>query len=150
MIGGDALAESLAKISRGHKVIVDGYKFDSQKEADFYTSYVRDSGLIFEVHPRFEIMKSFVTNGGKKIPHVVYTPDFVIYDGNGQILHVFDVKNGFTSYAIDTAAKLRFKLFTMRYHRFVECVVMRTHDFKTNAYLFEPQETIHVRTSINY
>ncbi|MFC6170372.1 DUF1064 domain-containing protein [Loigolactobacillus jiayinensis] len=144
------MAESLAKKSRGHKVIIDGYTFDSKKEADFYSKFVRESGLIFEVHPRFEIMKSFVTNGGKKIPHVVYTPDIVIYDDTGQIIHVFDVKNGFTSYAIDAAAKLRFKLFTMRYQRYVECVVVRAHDFKTNAYLYEPMKTVHIRATINY
>ncbi|ANK63377.1 hypothetical protein AYR56_05305 [Loigolactobacillus backii] len=134
----------------GRKVLIDGYKFDSQKEANFYVRFVKDSGAEFEVHPKFEIMKSFMTNCGKKIAHMVYTPDIVIYDSAGQMLHVFDIKNGFTPYAIDSAAKLRFKLFTKQYGRFVEIVVVRTHDFKTSAYLFESLKNIHVHKSINY
>lgn len=137
------------KNSRPKPVIIDGHRFPSRKEANFYSKFVRDSKADFEVHPKFEIAKPF-TLGGKRIAHTVYTPDVVIYDGAGQILHVYDVKNGFTGYAIDAAAKLRFKLFTERYKRFVEIVVVRANDFKTSAYLYESLTNVHIRTSIYY
>ena len=37
----------------GRKVELDGYVFDSQKEADFYQRFIKNSGYQFEVHPRF-------------------------------------------------------------------------------------------------
>lgn len=134
---------------RGRKVVIDGYKFDSQKEADFYTRFVRDSGMEFSVHPKFEILESFSLYG-RKIQKMVYTPDFVIYDDEGKISHVFDVKNGFSEYAVDAAVKLRFKLFSRRYHYFVECVIVRTHDFKTHTFFAEPAAVTHLHKTINY
>lgn len=43
----------------GKKIIIDGYKFDSQKEAQFYADYLRGKGLSFDIHPRFMIQESF-------------------------------------------------------------------------------------------
>lgn len=134
---------------RGRKVVVDGYRFDSQKEANFYVRFVRNSGANFKVHPRYELLPAF-NLGGKHIRRIDYTPDFVIYDDGGQMIHVYDVKNGFTVYAIDTSVKLRFKLFAKRYNRFVECVVVRAHDFKTHTFYYDKKDDIHVRKSIFY
>lgn len=39
----------------GKKSVVDGYKFDSQKELDFYLRYIKNSGYEFEVQARTNI-----------------------------------------------------------------------------------------------
>lgn len=117
---------------RGTKVYLDNCKFDSQKEARFYANFVKKCGYDYDVHPRFDLFKV------QKLDHmtvgqIVYTPDFVIYDKDGQMLHVYDVKNSFGEYGIDAAAALRFKIFAHRYKIPVEAVVMRTNDFKVIA-----------------
>ena len=35
------------------KVKVNGFTFDSQKEANFYLKFVKDSGYKHEIHPSF-------------------------------------------------------------------------------------------------
>ena len=37
-----------------------------------------------------------------------YTPDFVIYDEDNSILHVYDVKTSLSDRGVDSGAKLRF------------------------------------------
>jgi len=116
---------------RGTKVRIDGYVFDSQKEADFYTRFVRDSGLQYTIHPKY--MLTPLTELGKvKASQISYKPDFVIYK-NGKISHVYDVKNSFGVYGIDGSVKLRFKLFLLSQGIPVEAVVVRKHDFKVIA-----------------
>lgn len=116
---------------RGTKVRIDGYVFDSQKEADFYTRFVRDSGLQYTIHPKY--MLTPLTELGKvKASQISYKPDFVIYK-NGKISHVYDVKNSFGVYGIDGSVKLRFKLFLLTQGIPVEAVVVRKHDFKVIA-----------------
>ena len=44
--------------------------------------------------------------------------------------HVIDIKSGFTQFAIDSAAALRFKLFADKYKVPVEVIVPRVHDFR--------------------
>jgi len=119
---------------RGTRIHLDGYTFDSQKEADFYTRFVRDSGLKFEVHPRYMLwpLTKLPRDDRLKVPRTVYSPDFLIYDENG-VLHVYDVKNSFGVYGIDASVKLRFKLFALANGIPVEAVVVRRHDFKTIA-----------------
>ncbi|EOH94801.1 DUF1064 domain-containing protein [Enterococcus pallens] len=115
---------------RGSKVKIDGYTFDSQKEALFYQRFVRDCGLPFEVHPRFQLSKLTELPGGGKISAIAYSPDFIISDNKGNWLHVIDVKNSFGMYGIDQSNKLRFRLFANEYGHPVEAVVVRTRDFK--------------------
>ncbi|KWT47480.1 hypothetical protein ABB39_08670 [Levilactobacillus brevis] len=116
---------------RGTKVHLDGYVFDSQKEADFYMRFVRDSGLQYTIHPKYVLMP--LTELGKvKASQISYKPDFVIYK-NGKISHVYDVKNSFGVYGIDGSVKLRFKLFLLSQGIPVEAVVVRKHDFKVIA-----------------
>lgn len=116
---------------RGTKVHLDGYTFDSQKEADFYTRFVRDSGLQYTIHPKYVLIP--LTELGKvKASQISYKPDFVIYK-DGKITHVYDVKNSFGVYGIDGSVKLRFKLFLLSQGIPVEAVVVRKHDFKVIA-----------------
>lgn len=114
---------------RGKKVKLDGYTFDSQKEADFYERFVKNCKLPYEVHPRFILEPKKIITGGS-ISSISYSPDFIIKDDSGTWLHVIDVKNSFGIYGIDTSNKLRFRLFAMKYGHPVEAVVIRKHDFK--------------------
>jgi len=116
---------------RGTKVRIDGYVFDSQKEADFYTRFVRDSGLRYTIHPKY-VLTPLTELGKVKASQISYNPDFVIYK-NGKISHVYDVKNSFGVYGIDGSVKLRFKLFLLSQGIPVEAVVVRKHDFKVIA-----------------
>ena len=113
----------------GKRVVYDGYTFDSAKERDFYVKFIKPSGLRFEVHPNFKIIDKFMV-GGTYVRGVWYKPDFVVYDHDGEIKHVYDVKPSVDSQGTDTAAKLRFKLFEKRYRIPVEVIVPRKHDFK--------------------
>lgn len=116
---------------RGKKVVVDGYTFDSQKEANFYTRFVKGCGLPFEVHPRFKLTDlTQMPDGVAKISAISYSPDFLIKNHDGSWKHVIDVKNSFGVYGIEQSVKLRFRLFALRYKHPVEAVVVRTKDFK--------------------
>lgn len=115
----------------GEKVELDGYKFDSQKEAKFYEKFIKNSGFKYEVHKRFQLFPMFeLLNGALRIRSISYTPDFVLYDDDGNLKHVIDVKNSFTSFAIDVAAAMRFKLFAYVYKVPVEVVVPKAHSFR--------------------
>lgn len=143
------MAGPTALNKRGTKVIVDGYTFDSRKEADFYLRFVKDTIYPFEVHPKF-VLSELKDIGDARIGKIVYTPDFVIYYDN-TIAHVYDVKNSFGVYGIDGQAKLRFRLFAGIYCIPVEAVVVRKHDFKVMAIgvtkqLKEPL----IKTDFNY
>ncbi|EPI5742174.1 DUF1064 domain-containing protein [Enterococcus faecalis] len=85
---------------RGNKVTIDGYTFDSQKEANFYTKFVKNCGLPFEVHPRFKLTELTPTaDGVGKISAIAYSPDFIIKNLDGSWRHVIDIKNSFGVYA---------------------------------------------------
>lgn len=43
----------------GKKSVVDGYKFDSQKELDFYLRYIKNSGYEFEVQKNLVLVDKF-------------------------------------------------------------------------------------------
>ncbi|MEN2360121.1 DUF1064 domain-containing protein [Levilactobacillus brevis] len=116
---------------RGTKVYLDGYTFDSQKEADFYTRFVRNCGLQYTIHPKY-VLTPLTELGKVKASQISYKPDFVIYK-DGKIAHVYDVKNSFGVYGIDSSVKLRFKLFLLTQGIPVEAVVVRKHDFKVIA-----------------
>lgn len=119
----------------GKKVELDGYKFDSQKEAQFYLQFIKLSGKRFDVHRQFEIVSKFKV-GGYNQRGVTYTPDFVVYNDHNDIMHVYDVKTSLSGKGIDSGAKLRFKWFMHRYRIPVEIVVPRAHDFKMALYGF--------------
>lgn len=123
---------------RGTKVDADGMRFDSMKEYDFYQHYVKICeayGYNYKVHPRYMLMPltPLESVDGAKIAAIKYTPDFVVYDTEGIIAHVYDVKNSLGAYGIDQGNKLRFRLFAAQYGIPVEAVVLRAHHFKSIA-----------------
>lgn len=118
---------------RGKKIHQDGYTFDSEKKYRFYHRFITNCDYHFAVHPRFKLFDLLQIHHQAKITALAYTPDFIIYDKHQVMLHVYDVKNSFSVYAIDSAAKLRFNLFACQYQIPVEAVVVRTHDFKSIA-----------------
>lgn len=113
----------------GNKVHLDGYVFDSQKEANFYSRYVKNSGYGFAVHPNYLLLDKIPVQN-VFINGINYKPDFVIYSNN-KIRHVYDVKNGMSNYDIDSSVQLRFKMFADRYGIPVEVVVPRVNFFWT-------------------
>ena len=44
----------------GRKVKLDGYTFDSVKEASFYAAYIKNSGKEYAVHPQYELEQSTI------------------------------------------------------------------------------------------
>lgn len=112
----------------GKKVVIDGLKFDSMKEASFYQLYLKPSGYQFTTQERFTLLETFPLEL-VKLRQTVYKSDFVVYDKNGSIKHVYDVKNGYTEYAIDQKSKIKFSLFARKYGIPVEVVVMRKNYF---------------------
>ncbi len=98
----------------GKKVVIDGLKFDSMKEASFYQLYLKPSGYQFTTQERFTLLETFPLEL-VKLRQTVYKSDFVVYDKVGSIKHVYDVKNGYTEYAIDQKSKIKFSLFARKY-----------------------------------
>lgn len=47
----------------GRKVKLDGYTFDSVKEASFYAAYIKNSGKEYAVHPQYELLPRLKKNG---------------------------------------------------------------------------------------
>lgn len=119
----------------GKKVHYKEWTFDSIKERDFFVKYVERSGYKFKVHQSFKVVDKFAV-GGMNQRGITYAPDFVIYNEQDEIIHVYDVKTGISQRAVDTAAKLRFKLFALRTGKPVEVVVPRAHDFKMKLFGF--------------
>ena len=140
---------------KGNKVNYKNCVFDSQKEFFFYQRFLEkydddpDSEFIVKIHPNYEIIEKFKISG-VTIRDANFKPDFVIEDHHGKILHIYDVKNGFSAYAIDQAAKLRFKLFTKRYKVPVEAVVIRKNDFKVKVYGTTKKTQEHIFKDIDY
>ena len=138
----------------GKKNEYHGHKFDSLKEMDFYKRFCEkydkpDSKFVVLVHKSYDIIDKFEISG-LTIRGAKYTPDVVITNRQGDLLHVYDVKNGFTTYGVDAAAKLRFKLFTEKYKVPVECVVVRKNDFKIKAFGTTKKTQEHIFKDINY
>lgn len=126
----------------------DGYKFDSEKEHQFYHSYIKHCGYKFEVHPTFKLLYKFEV-GGSNMGGTTYTPDFIVYD-LGEMKHVYDVKTSVSPKGTENAAKNKFKRFAFQNNMPVEVVVPRAHDFKMTILgltkKFEPQ----ILTSVHY
>ena len=108
---------------------LDGYRFDSQKEAAFYERYVKPSSYKFECQKNFILMDKYEGLGVVNLKRTAYKADFVIYNKDGSLKHVYDVKNGYTEYAIDQKSKIKFSLFARKYGIPVEVVVMRKNYF---------------------
>lgn len=133
----------------GKKVKLDGYTFDSEQEMLFFERYIKPSGMKCDVHPHYRVLDMFPV-GGYKMRGMTYTPDFVVKRPDGSIAHVYDVKAGFTRYSVSTAARLRFKLFALRYHVTVECVIVRKYYFRVKILGLTTKLDEYQRTSIDY
>lgn len=98
------------------KVVIDGIKFDSKKEANYYTKLklMKQAGLIWdlELQKKYILQKGFEFNG-KKIREISYIADFVYEDKNG--IHVVDTK-GFKT----DVYKLKKKMFIKKYEIDIE------------------------------
>lgn len=137
-------------IRSNKKWIADGYKFDSETEMNFYLRYVKASGYRFEVHKRFKLIDKFVL-GGMNQRGKTYAPDFVIYDEQGKIKHVYDVKASFSKKSsISPIFILRASLFQLKYNLPVEVVRLRTHDFRMVVLNFTKKFEEQTYTSIDY
>lgn len=141
---------------KGNKVNYKNRIFDSQKEFFFYQRFCEkydndpNSEFVIKVHPSFQIIDSWELDPGLKIRGAKFTPDIVVNDRQGHLLHVYDVKNGFSAYAVDAACKLRFKLFTKLYKVPVEAVVVRKNDFKVKVYGTTKKTKEYIFKDINY
>ena len=94
------------------KVIVDGIKFDSQKEAEYYCrlKLLKQAGEIkdFGLQPRYVLQHGFEKNGEKFKP-ITYIADFVIVNNDGTT-DVVDIKG------VETQIfKIKRKLFEYKY-----------------------------------
>ena len=79
---------------KNKKVVVDGVKFDSKHEAEYYLYLKRlkeeDKIKDFGLQHKFELQPSF-KKYGKTHRAITYTVDFAIYHNNGDVEYV-DVK----------------------------------------------------------
>lgn len=134
----------------GKKVHYKDWDFDSEKERDFFIHFIENSGKKFKVHPSYKVIDKFPL-GGYNQQGITYAPDFVVFDDDGAIAHVYDVKTGINQRAVDAAAKLRFKLFSLKTGLTVEVVVPRKHDFKMKLFGFtNPRiQTAHVHLDVH-
>lgn len=117
----------------GKKVHYKQWDFDSVKERDFFIRFIEHSGKKFDVHKRFKLVTKFPV-GGRNHRGLTYAPDFVVYGSNSSVEHVYDVKSGINQRAVDTAANIRFTLFSLKTGLPVEVVVPRKHDFKMKLF----------------
>lgn len=90
-----------------HKIIADGHKFDSKAEFAYY-NLLKLEHKHFKCHPRFEILPHSKWNQKHN-----YTPDFCLYDGQGHLTEVDDIKGVSMVPAYD---HLRMDLFSRKYH----------------------------------
>ncbi|TPR12762.1 DUF1064 domain-containing protein [Apilactobacillus timberlakei] len=93
---------------QAHKVTVDGHKFDSRVEANYY-KLLKQQHTDFKLHERFELLPT-LRIFGKTYSKRVYTPDFTIYE-HGELVEAIDVKG----YKITADASLRMRAFIEKY-----------------------------------
>ena len=94
------------------KTMVDGIKFDSKKEAEYYCQLklLKQAGEIkdYRLQPRYELQPAFKKNG-KKYRAITYIADFAIINNDGTT-EVVDIKG------VETQVfKIKKKLFEYMY-----------------------------------
>lgn len=135
---------------RGNKITYKDYIFDSTKEFNFFKQYIEDCGYKYDIHPQFVLLDKFSLEDKTNIRGVSYKPDFVVYNDDGTIKHVYDVKNGFSVYDIDTGVNLRFKLFEKQFNIPVEVAVVRKNYFKVKILGTTKKFEVRQFTNIDY
>ncbi len=105
-------AEKTGRVN-SKKTIVDGYEFDSAKEARIYYEMKLDPEIeIVELQPEFVVFPAFKRNG-KIYAAIKFTPDFKVLK-NGLKL-IIEVKSTGTLKANSKSYPMRRKLFLARY-----------------------------------
>lgn len=101
------------------KTIVDGIKFDSGMEAEYYgyLKKLKSQGFIrsFTLQPVYILLPAFIFNG-KKIQPIKYKGDFLVTYADGR-QEIIDVKGKET---VDF--KLKKKMFRSVYNQDIRCV----------------------------
>lgn len=116
-------------IYRGNKIELDGMKFDSKVEAQFYQRFIKPSGKRFLFHPSALLYERY-KNHGVFMRAKGYTPDFVIQSDSGEWLHIYDVKSSLKPNGMTRDARERIEFYQHQTGNIVELVVPRTYDFK--------------------
>ena len=87
-------SSNLTDYRRVEKIELDGYKFDSKKEAKFYQELklrmLAGDIARFKLKPKFVLQPAFVKNG-KKIRAITYIADFLIIN-NDMSEEIIDIK----------------------------------------------------------
>lgn len=99
---------------KNKKIIYNGIKFDSKKEAKRYTELklLQKAGAIkeLELQKKFELQPKYINNKGEHIRAITYIADFYYYDNQKQCYIVEDTKGYRTE-----VYKLKKKLFEYVY-----------------------------------
>lgn len=86
-----------SKKSKYHatKVIVDGIRFDSNKEAKYYSELLlqKKAGIIreIELQPEFVLQEGYRNKQGKKVREIKYRADFKVTYADGRV-EIVDTK----------------------------------------------------------
>lgn len=100
-----------------HKTEVDGYKFDSRKEAEKYTELRSDPSIKnFVVHPKFELVPKTFKDGVWNRA-VYYIADFEVWymDGRHEIIDIKPWSRNTGDYFLTEVFKLKQKIFDWKY-----------------------------------
>lgn len=99
------------------KTVLNGIKFDSKKEKDWYMvllNYKRNGRITeLELQKKFKLQESFIDNTGKKQRAIYYIADFFYYDNKLKCYVAEDVKSEATRK--DKVYNLKKKLFMYQY-----------------------------------
>ena len=143
------------------RIVKYGEKWDSKKELIFFERFIMpnvkpynsSSKLICHVHQGF-ILRHKQKCRGLNVPSEKYTPDFVIYNEDLEMVHVYDVKSSISTKrpakSATQSANSKFKWFSTIYDIPVEVVVPREHDFKMAMTVYGSQLPITYHKDINY
>lgn len=103
---------------------MDGIKFDSKKEAEYYQKLkiLLKQGVIkdLELQKEYLLQDKFVING-KTIRAIKYRADFVYYDTRDKQEHIVDIKG--SKRTMTTDFKIKKKLFAYKYGKEIEVVI---------------------------
>ena len=101
---------------RNKKVILDGFKFDSKKEAKRYRELVllQKANIISDLtlQPKFELQKKFTSNQGINYRSINYIADFSYIENGDKIVE--DVKSPITAKNPDYRMKIKWLQFKYR------------------------------------
>ena len=109
---GKKVVKKKANKFKAQKTVVDGIKFDSKVESQYYShlKQEKEKGLIkdFSLQPAYELQPKFEYMGVKRLA-IKYVADFLIHHNDGSEV-IVDIKGQPT-----TDAKLKRKLFEYKY-----------------------------------